>query len=246
MNIGIIGAGNIGGTLARKFFSLGHRVAVSNTRGPASLAAFAANNGIIPVELRQVVRDKEVVVIAIPEDGVMRLPKDLFAGVSGTIVVDAGNYYPEVRDVSIAAIENGMPESEWVAECLDIPIVKAFNSITVWSLANRGLPAGTPGRIALPVAGDDARDKETILGLIHGLGFDGLDAGSLSESWRQQPGSPAYCRDLDLAGLIAALGMAEHGRMGEYRRNAVAGAAQAVAAAGSLAAAMASAGKPAE
>src|ERR1700761_5973063 len=114
MNIGIIGAGNIGGTLARKFFSLGHRVAIANSRGPASLAAFAAVTGVLPVDLQQVVRDKDVVVIAIPEDGVLRLPKDLFAGINGTIVVDAGNYYPEVRDVSIAAIENGMPESEWV------------------------------------------------------------------------------------------------------------------------------------
>lgn len=247
LNIGIIGAGNIGGALARHFVSMGHRVAISNSRGPGSLATFAAERNVLPVSVKDVVRDKHLVVIAIPEDGVLALPQDLFAGAAGgTIVVDAGNYYPGVRDVQITEIDGGMPESEWVAQRLDIPILKAFNSITVWSLATRGLPSGTPGRIALPVAGDDSRDKEVLLSLLHQMGFDGFDAGTLAESWRQQPGTPAYCMDLDIAGLIAALGKAEYSRIDQYRANALAGAKQAVDAMGSLAAAMAAAGKPAE
>ncbi|HEV2479175.1 MAG TPA: NAD(P)-binding domain-containing protein [Puia sp.] len=246
MNIGIIGAGNIGGTLARKFSALGHRVAVSNSRGPATLAAFAAGTGMEPVDIGQVVRDKDVIVIAIPEEGILRLPKGLFSGAAtGTIVVDTGNYYPEVRDRTIPAIEEGMPESQWVAEQLQVPIVKAFNAITVGSLTTRGLPPGAPGRIALPVAGNNARDKEVIFELIHHLGFDALDAGMLAGSWRQQPGAPAYCMDLGAHALTTALGKAEHSRIGEYRRNAVAGAKRAVEAAGSLAAAMAGAGRPA-
>ena len=246
MKIGIIGAGNIGGLLARKLSALGHEVAISNLRGAASLAAFVVETGVQAVDIGQVVRDKDVVVIAIPEEGILGLPKGLFsAATTGTVVVDTGNYYPEVRDATIPAIEEGMPESQWVAESLQVPIVKAFNAITVGSLTTRGLPPGKPDRIALPVAGDNARDKEVIFGLIHELGFDALDAGTLDESWRQQPGAPAYCMDLGIAALTTALGKAEHGRIGEYRRDAVAGAKRAVEAAGSLAAAMAGAGKPA-
>jgi hypothetical protein len=218
MEIGIIGSGNIGGTLARHLTALGHRVAVANSRGPASLAALAAETGATAATVEQAARAADVVIIAVPEKSVPRLPRDILAA-SSAVVVDTGNYYPS-RDGRIAEIEDGLAESEWVARVLGVQVVKAFNNIVAPSLATRGLPAGTPGRVCLSVAGDDARAKEVVLRLLDALGFDGIDAGPLAGSWRQQPGSPAYCRDLDADGLSAALAQADAGEIARYRAEA--------------------------
>lgn len=218
MDIGIIGSGNIGSTLARDLTKLGHRVAVANSRGPASLQSLAAETGATTATVEQAARARDVVIIAVPEKAVPQLPREILAA-SSAVVVDTGNYYPS-RDGRIAEIEGGLAESEWVARVLGVRVVKAFNNIVAPSLATRGLPAGAPGRVCLSVAGDDPRAKEVVLGLIDALGFDGIDAGSLSGSWRQQPGSPAYCRDLDADGLSAALAQADAGEISRYRAEA--------------------------
>ncbi len=218
MNIGIIGSGHIGGALARHLTKLGHQVSIANSRGPASLADLAAETGATAATVEEAARATDVVVVTIPQKAVPHLPPGLFAG-SSAVVVDTGNYYP-TRDGRIEAIEAGQVESEWVAEALGRPVVKAFNNVYAQSLDTRGLPAGTPGRIALSVAGDDAREKGVVLGLLDELGFDGVDAGSLAESWRQQPGSPAYCQDLDRAGLETALAQADPAQGATYRAQA--------------------------
>jgi hypothetical protein len=141
--------------------------------------------------------------IAVPETAVPQLPRDILVATSA-VVVDTGNYYP-ARNGRIAEIDDGLTDSEWVARVLGRPVVKAFNNIVADSLAKRRVPTGTLGRICLSVAGDDPRAKELVLGLIDALGFDGIDAGMLADSWRQHPGTPAYCRDLDADGLKAAL-----------------------------------------
>jgi predicted dinucleotide-binding enzyme len=142
MKIGIIGAGHIGSTLARKLTRLGHTVSVANSRGPASLAALAAQTGAKPVS-----------------------------------VTDA------VKGVDLA---------------------------------------GAKGRIALPVAGDDRRAKAVVIDLIEALGFEGIDGGSLDESWRQQPGTPVYCTDLDVDGVRRGLSEADRARAPELRELVVA------------------------
>jgi predicted dinucleotide-binding enzyme len=218
MDIGIIGSGNIGSTLARNLTSLGHRVAVANSRGPASLAALAAETGATAATVERAARAADVVIISVPEKAVPQLPRDILAA-SCAVVVDTGNYYPS-RDGRIAEIEDGLAESEWVARVLGAPVVKAFNNIVAPSLASRGVPAGTLGRICLSVAGDDPRAKRAVLNLIDALGFDGIDAGSLGDSWRQQPGTPAYCRDLDTDALRAALAQADVGQISRYRAEA--------------------------
>jgi predicted dinucleotide-binding enzyme len=218
MKIGIIGAGQFGGTLARKLTTLGHTVSVSNSRGPASLASLAAETGAKAVSVIGAVKGADLVVVTIPQKGVPLLPAGLFRGLpEAAIVVDTGNYYPALRDGRISAIDSGMTESGWVAQQLGRPVLKAFNTITAHSLAKRGLPAGTEGRIALPVAGDDRRAKAVVIGLIDTLGFDGIDAGSLDESWRQQPGTPVYCTDLDAGGVRHALSQANRNRSPELR-----------------------------
>jgi hypothetical protein len=217
MNIGIIGAGNIGGTLTRRFSSLGHRVSVANSHGPESLAGLARETGAKAVGVQEAARAGEVVVVTIPLGRVPDLPKDLFTGVPASVaVIDTCNYYPE-RDGRIDEILAGTPESVWVERHLGHPVTKAFNNIRAQHLMERGRPAGTPGRIALPVASDDAHAKQIVLDLVDELGFDGVDAGPLNESWRQQPGTPVYTTDLDAVGVRRALAEASRERRPEFR-----------------------------
>ncbi|MBZ5710001.1 NADPH-dependent F420 reductase [Nannocystis pusilla] len=218
MKIGIIGAGHIGGALAGHLTQRGHQVKVANSRGPESLGKLAAETGATPVDVREAVQGVDVVVISIPQRAIVDLPADLFAGVPPSVVViDTGNYYPELRDGRIAELDAGTLDSEWVAQKLGRPVVKAFNNIMARSLRERGGPAGTPSRIALSVAGDSQEAKAVVLRLIDEIGFDGVDAGSLADSWRQQPGTPAYCKDLDREALTRALAAADRSRVNEYR-----------------------------
>jgi predicted dinucleotide-binding enzyme len=221
MRIGIIGAGNIGGTLARRLTTLGHQVSIANSRGPHTLAALAEETGATPVTVREAARAGDVVIVSIPEKSIRELPARLFDGVPDeVVVVDTGNYYPRQRDGLIEPIESGMTESRWVSSQLSRPVVKAFNTIYARNLAEGGKPKGTKGRIALPVAGDDARAKQVIMQLIDELGFDPVDAGGLEDSWRQQPGTPGYARDYDAERLRRALAEASPERTAEFRASA--------------------------
>jgi 8-hydroxy-5-deazaflavin:NADPH oxidoreductase len=223
MRIGIIGAGNIGGTLARRLTALGHDVSIANSRGPETLAALARETGAKPLTVQEAARAGDVVVVTIPQKSIPRLPAGLFHGVpDDVVVVDTGNYYPQ-RDGGIDAIEKGTTESRWVSQQLGRPVVKAFNSIYARSLLERGKPKGATGRIALPVAGDDQRAKDIVIRLFDELGFDGVDAGSLDESWRQQPGTPVYGTELDAEGARRALGEAKKERLAGFRATAAAG-----------------------
>jgi predicted dinucleotide-binding enzyme len=217
MSIGIIGGGKIGGTLARKLTALGHQVRVANSRGPASLEALARETGARAVTVEDAVREVELVIVAIPEKSVPDLPEGLLARVpEDVVIVDTGNYYPS-RDGRIEAIERAATESRWVASVLGRPVVKCFNSIFVGSLAEGGRPKGAKDRIALPVAGDDQRAKSIVIALLDELGFDGVDAGSLDESWRQQPGTPVYCTDLSSDGVRRALAKADRVKAPQIR-----------------------------
>lgn len=217
MNIGIIGAGQIGGTLTRRLTKLGHHVAVANSRGPETLSELAEETGARPDTPKGVVKDADLVVITIPEASVRDLPQDLFAEAKDElVVVDTGNYYPRQRDGRIEEIENGMPESRWVERRIGRPVVKAFNNIFAKSLMENGRPKGSEDRIALPVAGDDPDAKAVVMQLIDELGFDPVDAGGLSESWRQQPGTPVYTTDKDEEGVRRALAEASPERKPEF------------------------------
>jgi 8-hydroxy-5-deazaflavin:NADPH oxidoreductase len=217
MRIGIIGAGNIGGTLARRFTQLGHEVFVANSRGPETLGELARETGAKPVTPREAARQGEVVIITIPEKSIPKLPRDLFGDTpSNVVVVDTGNYYPQ-RDGQIADIESGTTESRWVSKQLGRPVVKAFNNIYAKHLLELGKPRGTKGRIALPVAGDDKRAKDVVIELLDELGFDGVDAGGLDDSWKQQPETPVYGTDFDAEGVRRGLAAASPERPPGFR-----------------------------
>lgn len=218
MKIGIIGSGNIGKALTRRFRAAGHEVMVANARGPASLADLARETGARPASVEDTASGNEVVVVAVPLKQVGNLPSGLFANASADlIVIDTSNYYPQQRDGLIAEIEAGLTESAWVEQQLGHPVVKAFNMIVAPHLLASGKAAGTPGRVALAVAGDKPAAKATVMQLLDGIGFDAVDAGSIEDSWRQQPGTPVYCKDLDADGVRRALGEARQERAPEWR-----------------------------
>ena len=197
MNIGIIGAGHIGSALAVRLVSLGHSVHIANSRGPDSLKDVAKKTGATPVTAQEAARHGEIIVVTIPLKNIPDLPKDLFDGVAADVpIIDTSNYYPILRDGHMAELETGeLTESEWVQRHLGRPLVKVFSNIYADHLQNKGQPAGTPGRIALPVASDDAAAKQKVMALVEELGFDAVDNGTLHESWRQQPGTPSYGAD---------------------------------------------------
>jgi predicted dinucleotide-binding enzyme len=218
MNIGIIGAGHIGGTLTRRLTAVGHKVFVANSRGPETLITLAHDTGAQPVTVEEAARNGDIVIVTIPEKHIPELPRDLFAGVpDDVIVIDTGNYYPQQRDGRIDAIEEGLTESRWVSQQLGRPVVKTFNNIYADHLLRLGRPVNDPKRIALPVAGDDPRTKQIVINLLDELGFDGVDAGTIDESWRQQPGTPVYATDHDIPGVRKALSEASRERTPEWR-----------------------------
>jgi predicted dinucleotide-binding enzyme len=207
MNIGIIGAGHIGSALAVRLVSLGHSVCIANSRGPETLKDVAQKTGATPVTAQEAARHGDIIVVTIPLKNIPKLPEDLFAGVAADVpVIDTSNYYPILRDGQMPELETGdLTESEWVQQHLGRPVVKVFNNIHAEHLETKGVPAGTAGRIALPVAGDDADAKQKVMALVEELGFDAVDDGSLHASWRQQPGTPCYGADLPADKLRALL-----------------------------------------
>ncbi|MFB8028426.1 NADPH-dependent F420 reductase [Streptomyces sp. NPDC056465] len=217
MKIGIIGAGNIGGNLTRRLAALGHDVSVANSRGPETLEALAEETGATAVTSVEAARGARVVVVTVPLGKVPDLPPGFLDGAAEDVaVIDTGNYYPQ-RDGRIAAIEDGLTESGWTEQQIGHPVIKAFNGTYAQDILDKGLPEGTPGRQALPVAGDDEAAKQVVRDLIHALGFDTVDAGGIDESWRQQPGTPVYGNRGDADSIAKALGDASPERTAEWR-----------------------------
>lgn len=216
MKIGIIGAGNIGASLVRKLAAAGHAIKVANSKGPESLRDLAEETGAQAVSKEDAVKDVDAIILSIPFISYPDLTS-LFADVPADVtVIDTSNYYP-FRDGVLDGIDNSTPESVWVSKHLGRPIIKAWNAVLAATLAEKGKPAGAAGRIALPVAGDDAKAKATAMALVEATGFDAFDAGTLADSWRQQPGTPAYCTELTRDELEAALGAADKQRAPENR-----------------------------
>ncbi|MEH0472969.1 NAD(P)-binding domain-containing protein [Streptomyces sp. B21-097] len=219
MKIGIIGAGNIGGNLTRRLTALGHDVAVANSRGPQTLTDLAKETGATPVAVGEAARDAEIVVITVPLKAVPDLPSGVLDGAAdGVVVIDTNNYYPQQRDGRIAAIEDeGLTESRWVERRLGHPVIKAFNGTYAQDILDRPLTAGDPGRIALPVAGDDEAAKAKVRALIDELGFDTVDAGGIDDSWRQQPDTPVYGLQAGVEAVAKALAEASPERPASFR-----------------------------
>jgi predicted dinucleotide-binding enzyme len=216
MNIGILGTGFMGKQLARKLAAAGHDVKAANSRGPDSVPAEALETGAKAATAEDAVRDAEVVILAMPHPGFEKIRPLISALPEQTVVIDISNYFPG-RDPKNPELDAGKVESEWTRDFFGRPIIKAWNTIGMISFETRGRPKGQPGRIALPVSGDRARDREVAIALVDDTGFDSFDAGTLADSWRQQPGSPVYITDLTLEEMGPALASAERDRLPRRR-----------------------------
>ena len=199
--IGFIGAGHIGGTLAKLAVDHGYDVIISNSRGPSTLADLVTDLGdrARAGTVQEAAAQGDLVVVTIPVKAVPTVP---VAELAGKLVIDTNNYYPQ-RDGQIAVLDDGsLTVSGYLQQHLPTSsVVKAFNNITSTNLGTRGLPAGSPDRIALPVAGDDPDGRAAVMTLIDEFGFDAVDAGPLSESWRFQKDHVAYGLESDVPGL---------------------------------------------
>jgi 8-hydroxy-5-deazaflavin:NADPH oxidoreductase len=204
MNVGIIGSGNIGNATATRLVAAGHSVWISNSRGPESLAGLEQELGQLAnaATVTDAAREGEVVIVATPLAAVGSLPAE---DLRGKVVVDANNYYPS-RDGRIPELEDGLGSSEWLAQHLKgARVVKAFNTMWSENLLHKAVPHGAVERLALPVAGDDDEAKALVSRLIDDIGFDPVDAGTLRDGRRQQPGTEVYNVLLDAEGVRDAL-----------------------------------------
>jgi len=200
MKIGIIGAGNIGGTLARKLVAAGHKVKLAGSKGPTDIQQFADRIGAIAVASHEATQDVEVIILSIPFASIPQVAGIVASASPEAIVIDTSNYYPQFG-TRVAEVDAGTPESVWSSEQLGRPVIKTFNAALAKTLADGGKPKGTIDRIAMPVSGDSQAGKAAAFQLIEDAGFEPFDAGSLALSWRQQPGTPAYCTELTLPEL---------------------------------------------
>jgi 8-hydroxy-5-deazaflavin:NADPH oxidoreductase len=190
--IGFIGSGNIGGTVARLAAAAGYRVVLSNSRGPQTLQDLAAEIGPLASAgtVAQAAEQGDIVVVSIPLKAYREVP---VAPLAGKTVIDTNNYYPQ-RDGSIGELEDrSVTSSELLQRHLPAAhVVKVFNNIFFRHLQALPRPAGAPDRSALLIAGDDAAAKEAVAEFLHAIGYDTVEAGTLAESWRQEPGSAVY------------------------------------------------------
>lgn len=203
MKIGIIGAGFVGRAVGKLAARAGHRLMLSNSRGPQTLFSLRYGIGCEIGTVGEAAAFGDVVVLAIPLAAYGSVPVEALAG---KLVIDAGNYYPD-RDGNIADLDTGaVTTSELLARHLPRSrIVKAFNAVTMNDLERDGRAAGSPERRALPLAGDRSEDKAVVIDLYDAFGFDAVDVGPLSEGWRFERDTPVYCKPMTAAAMTAAL-----------------------------------------
>jgi 8-hydroxy-5-deazaflavin:NADPH oxidoreductase len=190
--IGIIGSGMIGGTVARLGVAAGYQVVVSNSRGPETLAELAAELGPLAIAgtAERAAEAGDLVLVSVPVKAFGEIPAKPLAGKP---VMDTGNYYPQ-RDGHLAELDTGALTSSGLLQrhLPDAQVVKVFNNIFFRHLASLARPHGAENRSALPIAGDSAAAKAAVTAFLDSIGYDAVDAGSLADSWRQEPGTPVY------------------------------------------------------
>ncbi|WP_433306975.1 NADPH-dependent F420 reductase [Actinoplanes sp. CA-030573] len=190
--VGFIGSGNIGGTVARLAVAAGYDVVVSNSRGPETLAELVAELGDHgrAATAEEAAKAGDIVVVSVPFHAHAKLPAEALAG---KVVLDTDNYYAQ-RDGQVAELDEGrLTSAELEQRHLGTArIVKVFNNIFYRHLGSLARPAGASDRTALPIAGDDTEAKRTAAAFLDAIGYDAVDVGTLADSWRFEPGQPAY------------------------------------------------------
>ncbi|MFC5000910.1 NADPH-dependent F420 reductase [Dactylosporangium cerinum] len=190
--IGLIGSGNIGGTVARLAVAAGYDVVVSNSRGPETLQDFVAELGpkARAATAAEAAAAGDVVVVSVPFKAYQAMPAEPLAG---KVVIDTNNYYSQ-RDGQFAELDDASATSSELLQrhLAGAQVVKVFNNIYSKHLESLPRPSGSDDRTALPIAGDDAAAKRTVVEFLDAIGYDAVDVGTLADSWRFQPDTPVY------------------------------------------------------
>ncbi|TNM69672.1 NADP oxidoreductase [Streptomyces sp. NP160] len=190
--IGIIGAGHIGSAVAQLAVDAGLDVVIANSRGPETLTDLVSALGphARAATADEAARAGDVVVLTVPLKSTTDIDPEPLAG---TVVLDTGNYYPQ-RDGQVAALDDGSTTSSALTQqhLADSSVVKVFNNIYSESLRSLARPSGDAERTALPVFADDEEAKAVATAFLDVIGYDAVDGGDLAESWRAEPGRPAY------------------------------------------------------
>ncbi|SIN10449.1 NADPH-dependent F420 reductase [Micromonospora cremea] len=190
--VGLIGSGNIGGTVARLAVAGGYDVVLSNSRGPETLTDLVDELGehASAGTAQDAAQVGDLVVVSVPLKAYRAVPVEPLAG---KVVIDTNNYYPQ-RDGNFPELDSGeVTSSELLQQHLpDARVVKVFNNIFFKHLASLARPLGAADRSALAIAGDDAAAKAEVTEFLDRIGYDAVDVGPLAEGWRYQPDTPAY------------------------------------------------------
>ncbi|MCE4957378.1 NADPH-dependent F420 reductase [Macrococcoides caseolyticum] len=204
MKIGILGAGPIGTTISKHLYNVGHDVKIADVRSIDKLERKDFKGSAVTFD--EAIQNIDVLIISIPFNVVPTIKEKLSYLGENTIIIDTTNYYP-FRDGNIQAIEEGKVESVWVSEQIGRPVIKAFNNLLAMTLQN--ITSTDNKKIAMAISGDNQNHKDTVTKIINAIGIDVVDNGKLNNSWRHQPGAPAYCTELDIEQLQRALQIAE-------------------------------------
>ncbi|MFU2317101.1 NADPH-dependent F420 reductase [Rahnella sp. PCH160] len=191
-SIGIIGSGMIGSQVARLAMAAGYDVVICNSRGPETLTDLIAELGpkARAARLAEVSSGNDIIILAVPFAAYPKLPADILAG---KILVDTMNYYPERDGIMGEVKTDKIASSELVQKHLvDSCVVRAINNMDFVRLLSRARPAGHNERSALPVASDFEDAKASVINFLDDIGYDSVNMGALSESWRSEPTMPVY------------------------------------------------------
>lgn len=204
MKIGILGAGPIGTTISKHLYNVGHDVKIADVRSIDKLEGKDFKGSAVTFD--EAIQNIDVLIISIPFNVVPTIKEKLSYLGENTIIIDTTNYYP-FRDGNIQAIEEGKVESVWVSEQIGRPVIKAFNNLLAMTLQN--ITSTDNKKIAMAISGDNQNHKDTVKNMVNEIGIDVVDNGVINNSWRHQPGAPAYCTELDKDQLQRALQIAE-------------------------------------